>query len=163
MSTSGFWDNVLEQDENLLWAGRPKPQLHWRNWRLYATAPMAALGMLLAAWFIIVTYGSEGDIWLLILPALLVLIPLRATARQLNTLRATRYALTDRRVLFFLVEGAQTRVKAHPHSAIVAPTVVATEPPSVKFIRYETDTKDYFGFEFIETPERLLTHLERIG
>ena len=67
MSTSGFWDNVLEPDETLLWTGRPKPRLHWRNWRLFAPAPMAAAGLLAAGWFIIFTTGSDGDMWLLIL------------------------------------------------------------------------------------------------
>ena len=70
MTTSGFWNDVLEPDEKLLWAGRPKPRLHWRNWRLYAPAPLAATGLLAAAWYIIFTTGSEGDMWLLILPAL---------------------------------------------------------------------------------------------
>ncbi len=161
MNTSGFWDNVLERDEKLLWAGRPTPRLHWRNWRLYGTAPMAALGMMLAAWYIIATYGAEGDMWLLMLPALLVLIPLRATANQLRAFAATRYALTDKRVLFFRVEGHSTRVKAHPRSAMVPPAIVPTEPPSVNFLRYDADMKHFFGFEFIASADQLLPHLER--
>lgn len=133
MSTSDFWGNVLEQDEKLLWAGRPKPQLHWRNWRLFGSAPMAAAGLLLAAWFIIATVGSEGDMWLLILPALMVLVPARATWQQLKTYAATRYALTDRRALFFQLNGQETRVKAYPASAIIPATYRMTLPPASVF------------------------------
>lgn len=161
MTTSSFWDNVLEQDENLLWAGRPKPRLHWRNKQLYGPAPIAALGLLAAAWLIIATYGSEGDMWLLILPALLILIPLRATQRQLRTYAATRYALTDKRVLFFQVTGDETRVKAHPRNAMIAPKVNATVPPSVSFLRYGTNKPSEIGFEYIDASETLLPHLRR--
>jgi len=159
MSTSGFWDNVLEQDETLLWAGRPKPRLHWRNWRLYGPAPMAAAGLLAAAWFILATYGTATDMWLLVLPALLVIIPLRTTAQQLKVYAATRYALTDKRVLFFHVGSAETRVKVHPRTAITDPRVKNTAPPSVSFLRYKTAKEQEIGFEFIEGTDSLLPHL----
>lgn len=165
MSTSGFWDNVLEQDENLLWAGRPKPHLHWRNWRLYGPAPMAAAGLLAAAWFILATYGTATDMWLLVLPALLVLIPLRATAQQLKEYAATRYALTDKRVLFFHVGTGETRVKVHPRTAIIPPKVTNTSPPSVTFLRYEAKKVHEIGFEFIEGADSLLPFLtpQKVG
>ncbi len=161
MSPSSFWDNVLEKDERLLWAGLPKPKLHWRNKQLYGPAPIAALGLLAAAWLIITTYGAEGDMWLLVLPALLVLIPLRATQRHLRTYAATRYALTDKRVLFFQVHGNETRVKAHPRSAMIAPKLADTVPPSVRFLRYDADVASEIGFEYIEAAETLLPHLEQ--
>jgi hypothetical protein len=161
MTTSSFWDNVLEPNETLLWTGRPKPRLHWRNWRLYGPAPMAALGLMAAAWFILATYGSEGDMWLLLLPALLIVIPFRATWQELRAHRETRYALTDRRVLFFRVGAAQTRVKAHPRNAMIAPAVRPTLPPSVNFLKYNADKSHEFGFEFIEALPELLPHLER--
>ena len=165
MSTSTFWDNVLEPDETLVWTGKPTPRLHWRNWRLYGSAPMAAIGMLAAAAFILLTYGAEGDIWLLILPAVLVLIPFFATWKQLRTYGATRYALTDKRALFFIVERDKTRVKAHPYSAFVKPVSRATMPPCVNFLRYETEadkgkaTKHSFGFDYIAQSDALLDHL----
>lgn len=159
MSTSGFWDNVLEPDEELLWTGRPKPRLHWRNWRLYGSAPMAATGLLAAAWFILATYGTEQDMWLLILPALLIFIPLRATTQQLRLYAATRYALTSKRVLFFHINGQETRVKAHPLSAIITPKQQNTAPPSVKFLRYKTDRQHEIGFDFIEAAGALIPHL----
>jgi hypothetical protein len=161
MNTSSFWNNILEQDEKLLWTGRPKPRLHWRNRQLYGPAPIAALGLLAAAWLIITTYGAEGDMWLLILPALLILIPLRATQRQLRTYAATRYALTDQRVLFFQIDGDKTRVKEHSHSAMVAPQTKNTVPPSVSFLRYGTDKPSEIGLEYIEKADALLAHLGR--
>lgn len=162
MNTSGFWDNVLEQDEKLLWTGRPKPRLHWRNWRLYGSAPMAATGLLAAAWFIIFTSGSDGDMWLLILPALLVFIPARATWQQLQTYAATRYALTDRRALMFFVDDEKTRVRAFPHSAMISPEQTHTVPPSISFLRDDAGKKPKLGFEFIETAQDLMPHLERV-
>lgn len=162
MSMSEFWDNVLEKDENLLWTGRPAPQLSWRNWRLYAAAPLSALGLIAAAWFILATYGSAGDMWLLLIPACLILIPLRATWQQLRAYAATRYALTDRRVLFFRVDAQGTRVRAYPHEAMIAPKVQPTAPPSVSFIRHGTDTKGQFGFDYIHKAQDLLQHLTRI-
>ena len=160
MNGSGFWDNVLEQDEKLLWTGRPKPRFHWRNRQLYGPAPIAALGLLAAAWLIISTYGAEGDMWLLILPALLILIPARATRQQLRVYEATRYALTDKRVLFFQINDHETRVKAHPQSAMIAPKIRATIPPSVSFLRYGDDKPSEIGFEYIETLDALLPHLQ---
>ena len=160
MTTSDFWDNLLEPDEKLLWTGRPTPRWHWRNWRLFGPAPMAAAGLFLAAGLILVTSGKEGDVWLLVLPALLVLIPLRATWKQLQTYTATRYALTDRRTLFFHIDNGETRVKAIPRSAMTAPTVGNTVPPSVSFLAQSTEKAAGFGFEFIENSEALLPHLE---
>ncbi|WP_299025004.1 hypothetical protein [uncultured Sulfitobacter sp.] len=162
MSSAKFWDNVLEHDEELLWTGRPKPRLHWRNWRLYGSAPMAATGLLVAAWFIIATVGAEGDMWLLVLPALLVLIPLRATRQQLQTYAATRYALTDRRALFFQVGAQETRVKAYPASAMTVPERRNTLPPSITFLQLGSG-KDYrIGFDYVEKSSDLRTHLERM-
>lgn len=159
MSASSFWDNVLEPNETLLWSGRPRPKLHWRNWRLYGSAPMAALGLMAAAWFIVATMGSEGDMWLLVLPALLILIPLRATQQQFRTYAATRYALTDQRALFFKINDGETRVVAHPRSAMIAPSVDKTIPPCVKFLRYGPKKSDVFGFDFIDGADGLLPHL----
>lgn len=161
MSTSSFWDNVLEPSETLLWSGRPEPKLHWRNWRLYGSAPMAALGLMAAAWFIISTMGSEGDMWLLVLPALLILIPIRATQQQLQTYATTRYALTDQRALFFKVDDAETRIVAHPRSAMVAPIVDNTAPPSVNFLSYGSKKSNVLGFDFIHRADDLLPHLTR--
>jgi hypothetical protein len=159
MTTSGFWNDVLEPDEKLLWAGRPKPRLHWRNWRLYAPAPFAATGLLAAAWYIIFTTGSDGDMWLLILPALLVVIPARATWQQLKTYAATRYALTDKRVLYFQVGEDETRIKAYPKTAMVAPKRRATAPASISFLRYGDKKPREIGFDYIEAPDALLPHL----
>lgn len=162
MTASSFWDNVLEPDETLLWSGRPQPKLHWRNWRLYGSAPMAALGLMAAAWFIVSTVGSDGDIWLLVLPALLILIPLRAMRQQLQTYAATRYALTDKRALFFKITGAETRVVAHPRSAMMTPLVNKTAPPSVNFMRYGPKKSDILGFDFITTADDLRAQLKRV-
>lgn len=160
MNTSDFWDNVLEPDEKLLWTGRPQPRLHWRNWRLFGSAPMAAAGLFVAAAIILATRGKGDDIWLLILPALLVLIPARATWRQLRIYEATRYALTDRRVLFFRIEGQETRVKAIPRSAITTPERHNTIPPSVSFLRQDPEKKSAIGFDYIKDAAGLLPHLE---
>lgn len=160
MTTSNFWDNVLEPEEKLLWAGRPQPKWHWRNWRLFGPAPMAAAGLFLAAGLILATSGKEGDVWLLVLPALLVLIPLRATWKQLQTYTATRYALTDRRALFFHIGKDETRVKAVPRSAMTEPKVRNTAPPSVSFLGQSTEKAPGIGFEFIVTLDALLPHLE---
>lgn len=162
MSTSAFWHNVLEQDEKLLWTGRPKPRLHWRNWRLYAAAPMAAVGLIAAAGFILTTYGTGNDIWLLLIPAVLVLIPLRATVQQLRSYAASRYALTDKRALFFQVDKDQTRVKAHPLSAMYAPEHKSTLPQSIIFLKYTSGKEQRFGFDYVEEAEVLTAHLERM-
>jgi hypothetical protein len=160
MSTSDFWDNVLEDGEKLLWTGRPRPRLHWRNRQLYGPAPIAALGLLAAAWLILSTYGSDGDMWLLILPALLIAIPARATWQQLRLYEATRYALTDKRVLFFQIRNQQTRVKAHLRRAMITPKLHRTVPPSVNFLRYGDDKPSEIGFEYIEAADALIAHLE---
>lgn len=161
MSTSDFWHNVLEQDEKLLWTGKPKPRLHWRNWRLYGSAPMAAIGLLAAAAFILTTLGSGNDIWLLLIPAVLVLIPLRATVQQLRRYSSARYALTDKRALFFDVSATQTRVKAHPRTAFVAPSVKPTLPQSISFLSYNTGKETKFGFDYVDEADTLLSHLNR--
>ena len=163
MSTLDFWHNVLEEGEELLWTGRPKPRVHWRNWRLYGSAPMAAIGLMAAAAFILVTYGTDNDMWLLLIPAVLVLIPLRATLLQLRAYASARYALTDKRALFFDVGSEQTRVKAHPIAAIAAPTVKPTLPQSIIFLRYHAEKEESFGFDYIEGAETLLHRLEQIA
>jgi len=163
MSTASFWDKVLEPNEKLLWTGRPKPRLHWRNWRLYGSAPMAAAGLMAASAVILATRGTAGDAWLLLLPAVLVLIPVRATWQQLRAYSSTRYALTDRRALFFSVSEGQTRIKAHPHSALCTPMTRRTLPPSVDFLQYELDATASFGFDYVESADALLGKLERIA
>ncbi|MBB3993192.1 hypothetical protein GGR95_000820 [Sulfitobacter undariae] len=155
-----FWETVLEPDEKLLWTGQPKPRLHWRNWRLYGPAPMAAAGLFLAGGFIIATQGKDNDVWLLLLPALLVLIPAWATWRQLKAFAATRYALTDKRALMFRIEGQKTRVKAIPRETITAPNLRNTMPASVTFLLPEAKKKTEIGFEFVEHTDALLPHLE---
>ena len=160
MNTSDFWDNVLEPGEKLLWTGRPQPRLHWRNWRLYGSAPMAAAGLFAAAAIILATRGTGDDVWLLILPALLVMIPARATWRQLRTYEATRYALTDKRVLFFQIEGQKTRAKAIPRSAMTTSERRNTVPPSVSFLRQDPEKKSAVGFDYIKDATGLLPHLE---
>jgi len=155
-----FWESVLEPDETLLWTGQPKPRLHWRNWRLYGPAPMAATGLFLAGGFIIATQGKGNDIWLLILPALLVLIPIWGTWRQLKAYAETRYALTDKRALQFRIEGQKTRVKAITRETMAAPIRRNTVPPSVSFLRPDAKNKTDIGFEFIESADTLLPHLE---
>lgn len=161
MTRSGFWDSVLEADEKLLWTGRPKPRFHWRNWRLYGPAPMAATGLLVAAWFIIFTSGSEGDMWLLTLPALLVFIPARATWQQIKTYSNTRYALTDKRAIFFHIIDQETRVKAYPMSAMTTPKRQPTMPASVSFLGSGRKKSKSVGFDFIETADDLIPHLTR--
>lgn len=163
MNTSNFWGNVLEPDEKLLWTGRPKPRLHWRNWRLFGPAPMAAAGLFLAAGLILSTSGKDGDVWLLVLPALLVLIPARTTWQQLQSYKATRYALTDKRALFFHVGGEKTRVKAIARSVMIPPSVQNTAPPSVKFLGQGPKKKAAIGFEFIAESEALLPHLKDVA
>ena len=93
-------------------------------------------------------------------PALLVLIPARATWRQLRTYEATRYALTDKRVLFFQIEGQKTRAKAIPRSAMTTPERRNTVPPSVIFLRQDPEKKSAVGFDYINDAEVLLPHLE---
>lgn len=161
MTTSGFWNSVLEADEKLLWTGRPKPRFHWRNWQLYGAAPMAATGLLAAAWLFILTTGSKGDMWLLILPALLVFIPARATWQQLNTYANTRYALTDKRAIFFQIVGEETRIKAYPLSSKKTPAKKATIPESVRFLGSGKRKSQDIGFDFIETADDLMQNLAR--
>ena len=162
MSTLDFWHNVLEEDEELLWTGKPEPRVHWRNWRLYGSAPMAAIGLMAAAAFIVITYGTDNDMWLLLIPAVLVLIPLRATLLQLRAYASARYALTDKRALFFYVGSEQTRVKAHLLTAVTSPTVKPTLPKSIIFLRYHTEKEQIFGFDYIEGSDALLRRLEQI-
>jgi hypothetical protein len=163
MTTSGFWDSVLETDEKLLWTGRPKPRFHWRNWQLYGAAPMAATGLLAAAWLFIFTTGAKGDMWLLVLPALLVFIPARATWQQLKTYSNTRYALTDKRAIFFHITGEETRVKAYPLKAMTHPKRQPTIPTSVSFLKFDRSKSKCLGFDFIETADELLPHLTKVN
>jgi hypothetical protein len=161
MTSPSFWDSVLEADEKLLWTGRPKPLFHWRNWQLYCAAPMAAIGLLAAAWLFIFTTGSKGDMWLLILPALLVFIPARATWQQLKTYANTRYALTDKRAIFFHIVGEETRIKAYPLSRKTTPKRKLTLPESVHFLASGKGKSQALGFDFIETADELMQNLQR--
>ncbi len=162
MTNSSFWDSILEADETLIWTGRPKPRFHWRNWQLYGSAPMAAAGLIAAAWLFISTTGTQGDMWLLILPALLIFIPARATWKQLKIYSSTRYALTDKRAIFFQILGEETRVRAFPLSHQTSPTKKTTLPESVHFLDAGSPKAKALGFDFIETAEELLTALKRV-
>ena len=161
MSGSAFWETVLEPGEELLWAGRPKPRLHWRNWPLYGAAPMAAAGLAAAALGIVLTYGPSREMWFLAACGILVLIPLRATRAQLRTYAATRYALTNRRALFFRIDNDQTRAKAYPHSTMTAPQTLNTAPESVRFL--SAGSGKMLGFDYVETAPELLEKLEKVG
>ena len=159
MTASGFWDSVLEPGEVLLWAGRPKPRLHWRNWRLYAPVPLAILGLGAAFVFARVTVGPDPALWLFVFAGLLVLVPLRATRQQLTTFAATRYALTDRRAIYFRVQNNETRVKAYPKKTIGRTKLIHTLPQSVNFISYSDDSKSEFGFAYVENSAELVEKL----
>lgn len=163
MTTSGFWDSVLEPGEILLWAGRPKPRLHWRNWRLYAPVPLAIFGLAAAFIFARVTVGPDPALWLFAFAGLLVVIPLRATRQQLATFAATRYALTNRRAIYFRVENQSTRVKAYPKTVIGPSRLIHTVPQSVNFISYHDGSKSDFGFAYLEDATELRGHLSSLS
>jgi len=159
MSNEGFWDNVLEQDETLLWAGRPKPRLHWRNWRLFGVPLANAIALVGAAWFILFRLGTSNDMWLLTIVAIAALVPAESTRRQLKVYAATRYALTDTRALFFHISKEQTRVKSYPRTAMVPPQMRNTMPPCISFLQADNGKLRTLGFDYIDGSERLLPHL----
>jgi len=161
MSDGAFWDKVLEQDETLLWAGRPKPRLHWRNWQLYGVPLICAVALLGTGWFLLSTLGTGRDIWLLVFVAIAALVPAAATRRQLKTYSDTRYALTSKRALFFRISGPETRVKSYPATAVIPPKQRMTAPPCVTFLRADNGKLRTLGFDYIEGSERLMPHLAK--
>jgi len=161
MSDGAFWDKVLEQDETLLWAGRPKPRLHWRNWQLYGVPLICAVALLGTAWFILSTQGTGHDIWLLVFVAMAALVPAATTRRQLKIYSDTRYALTDKRALFFRVGSKETRVKSYPATAIVPPKQRKTMPPCVAFLGADNGRLRLIGFDYIDGAERFLPYLAK--
>ncbi len=159
MTQSTPWHDILEPDEELLWTGRPRPRLHWRNWRLFGPAPMAAVGLLAAAGFIVLTYGIHRELWLMAATGILVLIPARTTLKQLRTYAATRYALTNRRAIFFHIGPEQTTARAFPRAAMIAPRTRNTLPKSINFIRQGSENTSQIGFDYIEESQALMPHL----
>ncbi len=65
---------------------------------------MAATGLMAAAWFIISTTGSDGDMWLLVLPALLILFAVLPPA-VLNYMFADRYGQQPEIVAAIVIWG----------------------------------------------------------
>ncbi|QUJ75595.1 hypothetical protein KDD17_11575 [Sulfitobacter albidus] len=148
--SNDFWQDVLEPGETLLWTGRPQPRLHWRNWRLYGPAPMATLGLSLAALIAIVTRGPGAELWVFAAASLLILLPVRTTLRQRRVLLQTRYALTDRRALFFRIDGDETRARAFRADQMIAPRRLPTLPNSIIFVQQDNEKNIEFGFEYIQ-------------
>ncbi|MEP1793015.1 hypothetical protein [Parasphingorhabdus sp.] len=163
MSDGAFWDNVLEQDESLLWVGRPKPRLHWRNWQLFGVPIACAVTLLGTGWFILSQLGTGSDIWLLVFVALAALVPVSTTRKQLKSYAATRYALTERRALFFHIDNDKTRVKSYPSAAMVPPQRRNTTPPCFGFLQAEGGKQRLVGFDYIDGSEQLLPHLARVA
>lgn len=149
-----FWEKVLEDGEELLWTGRPKPRLSWRNFQLLGPF-VGAIGTVVAGGLLLSNNSLpvSQSVILAVIIALVVLTLVKGLNRWTELTR-TRYALTNHRALFFRLEKGETRIKAFPRSAETKPDVKPTSPQSVFFIRQERgDTPTlaaHLGFEYIE-------------
>jgi hypothetical protein len=152
--TDEFWQNVLEDDETLLWTGRPTPRISLRNFQLLGPF-IGAAGTVIAGG-VLLTYNSlpvSQSVVLAVVIGLVVLSLVKGLNRWAELTR-TRYALTNHRALFFRLQKGETRVKAFSRSLETAPDVKPTSPPSVFFIRQERDDNPalaaHLGFEYIQ-------------
>ncbi len=157
--TDPFWAKVLEPGETLLWAGRAKPRLSLRNFHLLG--PFIGAGGTIVAGAMLLTYNDlpvSQSVILAAIIALVVLSVVKGTRRWTDVSR-NRYALTDRRALFFRRQNGETRVKAFSRAAETKPDVRHTSPPSVFFIRQEpagdTAPVAHLGFEYIVDSDSL--------
>jgi len=158
--TDDFWAKVLENGEELLWTGRPKPHLSLRNFQLLGPF-IGAFGTVIAGGLLL-TYNDlpvSQSVILAVIIALVVLSLVRGLNRWAELTR-TRYALTNHRALFFRLHKGETRVKAFPRSAETKPDIKATSPPSVFFIRQERGDNPtlaaHLGFEYIKESDSLM-------
>lgn len=158
--TDDFWAKVLENGEELLWTGRPKPHLSLRNFQLLGPF-IGAFGTVIAGGLLL-TYNDlpvSQSVILAVIIALVVLSLVRGLNRWAELTR-TRYALTNHRALFFRLHKGETRIKAFPRSAETKPDIKATSPPSVFFIRQERGDNPtlaaHLGFEYIKESDSLM-------
>lgn len=151
--TDAFWTQVLEPGETLLWTGRPEPRLSLRNFQLLGPF-VGAFGTVIAGGLLL-TYNDlpvSQSVVLAVIIALVVLSLVKGLNRWTDLTR-TRYALTNRRALFFRLQKGETRVKAFPRTAETKPDIKNTSPQSVFFIRQERADNPvlaaHLGFEYI--------------
>ncbi len=154
-----FWTNVLEDGEQLLWTGKPKPRLSLRNFQLLGPF-IGAFGTVIAGGLLL-SFNDlpvSQSVILAVIIALVVLSLVRGLNRWTELTR-TRYALTNHRALFFRLQKGETRVKAFPRSAETKPDIKPTNPPSVFFIRQERGDNPtlaaHLGFEYIDESDSL--------
>ena len=157
--TEDFWQNLLEDGEELLWTGRPKPRISIRNFQLLG--PFVGAAGTVIAGGLLLTYNSlpvSQSVVLAVVIALVVLSLVKGLNRWAELMR-TRYALTTHRALFFRLQKGETRVKAFSRSAETKPDVKPTNPPSVFFIRQERGDNPavagHLGFEYVEGSDSL--------
>jgi len=160
MSKPDFWHNVLEQDETLLWVGKPEPRVHGRNWQLFGAPLFGAVCLLGTGWFILSKLGTQTDMWLMVFLAVAAVVPANVSRRQLKNYATTRYALTDRHALFFDIKAEGTRVKSYPVDAFIPPKVRKTSPPSIGFLGEHGGARRIVSFDYITRSDELLDHLE---
>ena len=152
--TDDFWQKVLEDGEDLLWTGRPKPRISIRNFQLLGPF-VGAAGTVIAGGMLL-TYNTlpvSQSVVVAVVIGLVILSLVKGLNRWAELTR-TRYALTTHRALFFRLQKGETRIKAFPRSAETKPDVRPTSPPSVFFIRQESSDNPaaaiHFGFEYVD-------------
>ena len=157
--TEDFWQNLLEDGEELLWTGRPKPRISIRNFQLLG--PFVGAAGTVIAGGLLLTYNSlpvSQSVVLAVVIALVVLSLVKGLNRWAELTR-TRYALTTHRALFFRLQKGETRVKAFPRTAETKPDIKNTSPQSVFFIRQERADNPvlaaHLGFEYINDSDAL--------
>ncbi len=162
--TDDFWQKVLEDGEDLLWTGRPKPRISIRNFQLLGPF-VGAAGTVIAGGMLL-TYNTlpiSQSVVVAVVIGLVILSLVKGLNRWAELTR-TRYALTTHRALFFRLQKGETRIKAFPRSAETKPDVKPTSPPSVFFIRQERSDNPsvagHFGFEYVQDSASLCSLME---
>lgn len=162
--SDAFWTKVLEPGERLLWTGRPQPRLSLRNFQLLGPF-VGAIGTVLAGGLLL-TFNDlpvSQSVVMGIVIALVVLSLVKGMNRWTD-LRRNRYALTDKRALFFRRIKGNTQIKAFPREMETKPDIRQTRPPSVFFIRQERKDKEglavHLGFEYVSDCDRLCAVIE---
>ncbi|SHJ58955.1 hypothetical protein SAMN02745165_02738 [Malonomonas rubra DSM 5091] len=159
------WDWPLEDEESLLWQGRPAPRCYiWRNWKL---ALAATILFLAASFWWILAYQlmlDEGyPWWLQLIPLPLVFLsiwfgPIRILLARIRWEKVF-YALTDRRMIirdgqfsaemtsFALDEIDAWKQKKYSDQLVSIRLEMKNHPPVILFC--------------LEQPQNLLGHLQR--
>ena len=157
MSAPSGWEGILDEDENILWQGRPDGAVVWK----LSNIPAILFGLFFsgfALFWMVMAASAGGVFWMFAIPHFLIGFGIGIGPIYWNAYkrRHSWYTLTDKRALIATELPVQGRkLKSYPITKTTMLGMDTNDPASITFAsriqRLKNGTREIkIGFERIE-------------